>query len=123
MPAPAVPADAAAILARLNPRSLVRYLAENPDSRCGDIREAIDAPVSSLTRDLRQLVSTDVVTTEIAQPLVARRGRAPCERLDADRVVEILRELRAQLLGQKALAAALTQRWLCGHILATLGQE
>lgn len=99
MPAPAVPADAAAILARVSPRALVRYLAANPDSDYGDIREAIDAPVSSMTRDLRLLESIGVITTDVAQPLGARRGRAPRYRADTARVDEILRDLREQLIG------------------------
>lgn len=99
MPAPAVPADAAAILSRVSPRPIVRYLAANPDSYYGDIREAVDAPVSSMTRDLRLLESIGVVTTDVAQPLGARRGRAPRYRLDTARVDEILQDLRAQLLG------------------------
>lgn len=96
---PAVPADASAILARVSPRPIVRYLAANPDSYLGDIRGAVDAPVSSLARDLRLLESIGVVTTDVAQPLGARRGRAPRYRLDADRVNEILQDLREQLLG------------------------
>lgn len=77
----------------------MRNLAANPDSHYGDIREAIDAPVSSMTRDLRLLESIGVVLTDVAQPLGARRGRAPRYRVDTARVDDILRDLREQILG------------------------
>ncbi|MCW2165796.1 hypothetical protein B0I12_002961 [Microbacterium hydrothermale] len=99
MPAPAIPADAAAILARTGHRGLIRYLVDNPDSYYGDIKDATGAAVSSLTRDLRQLESIGVVHTDVDHPLGARRGRAPRYRVDAERVQHLIELLRTELLG------------------------
>lgn len=100
MPAPTVPADAAAILARTGHRQLIRYLVDHPDSYYGDIKDATGASVSSLTRDLRQLETIGVVRPDVEQPIGARRGRAPRYRVDEERVRAILSELRLSLLGE-----------------------
>ncbi|MFF7684133.1 hypothetical protein ACFZA2_15400 [Microbacterium sp. NPDC007973] len=99
MPAPTIPADAAAILARTGHRDLIRYLVDHPDSYYGDIKDATGAAVSSLTRDLRQLEAIGVVHTDVDRPLGARRGRAPRYRVDVDRIDTLLTDLRASLIG------------------------
>lgn len=99
MPAPAVPADAITTVSRTGARAVVRFIVENPDCYFGDISDATEAPVSSLTRDLRLLENIGVVTTDSSAPQGQRRGRSPRYRVDAERVDELLADLRAQLLG------------------------
>lgn len=99
MPAPSVPADAIAILSRPGPRHVINFLVKNPGSYYGEIREATSTAVSSLTRDLRILESIGVVRTDVDQPVGARRGRAPRYTVDADRIHQLIDELRTQLLG------------------------
>lgn len=98
MPAPTVPADAIALLARTGPRHVINYLVKHPGSYYGDIREATDASVSSLTRDLRLLEEIGVVQTDVNQPVGARRGRAPRYTVDVARIHSLINQLRAQLL-------------------------
>lgn len=98
MPAPAIPADAIATLARAGVRNLINYLAHHPGSYYGDIRQSTELAVSSLTRELRLLESIGVVRTDVNQPLGSRRGRAPRYTLDVERVESLLAELRTQLL-------------------------
>ena len=99
MPAPTVPADAIALLARTGPRNIINYLVKHPGSYYGEIREATVTAVSSLTRDLRLLESIGVIRTDVEQPIGARRGRAPRNTVDVDRIDALIGELRAQLLG------------------------
>lgn len=99
MPAPTVPADAIATLARAGARAVVRFVADNPDCYYGDIQDATSAPVSSLTRDLRLLEGIGVIETDSTAPLGQRRGRSPRYRVNAERVDALLEDLRRQLLG------------------------
>ena len=99
MPAPTVPADAIALLARTGPRNIVKYLVKHPASYYGEIREATVTAVSSLTRDLRLLESIGVIHTDVEQPLGSRRGRAPRYTVDVDRIETLIHELRTELLG------------------------
>ncbi|MDQ1130909.1 hypothetical protein [Microbacterium sp. SORGH_AS_0888] len=99
MPAPSVPADAITVMTRAATRGLIQYMVKNPNSYYGEIREATEAPVSSLTRDLRLLESVGVVHTDVDHPLGSRRGRAPRYRVDVQRVTDLLAELKNQLLG------------------------
>lgn len=99
MPAPTVPADAIALLARTGPRNIINYLVKHPGSYYGEIREATVTAVSSLTRDLRLLESIGVIRTDVEQPIGARRGRAPRYTVDVDRIDALIGELRTQLLG------------------------
>lgn len=99
MPAPKAPADAVAILARNTHRELVRYLVDNPGSYYGDIKDGIGAPISTLTRDLRQLEEIGVVRPDVEQPIGSRRGRAPRYTVDTDRVRLLVDGLRESLLG------------------------
>lgn len=98
MPAPTVPADAIALLARTGPRNVINYLVKHPGSYYGDIREATKTAVSSLTRDLRLLEDVGVVRTDVEQPVGSRRGRAPRYTVDVDRIDSLITQLRAQLL-------------------------
>mgnify|MGYP001214734057 FL=1 len=99
MPAPTVPADAIALLARTGPRNIINYLVKHPNSYYGEIREATVTAVSSLTRDLRLLESIGVIRTDVEQPVGERRGRAPRYTVDVDRIDALISELRTQLLG------------------------
>lgn len=98
MPAPTVPADAIALLARTGPRHVINFLVKHPSSYYGDIREATNASVSSLTRDLRLLEDIGVVRADVDQPIGARRGRAPRYTVDVERIDSLINQLRAQLL-------------------------
>lgn len=99
MPAPSVPADAITILSRTGPREVVRYIVEHPSCYYGEIREAVESAVSSLTRDLRLLEEVGVVQTDVSQPIGSRRGRSPRYTVDVERVEALLSDLHEQLLG------------------------
>lgn len=99
MPAPKIPADDVAILARPAHRELVLYIVRNPAVSFKEIVEATGAPVASLTRALRQLELIGVVSTDSNQPLGLRRGQAPRYTADAERIRTLLDDLRTALLG------------------------
>jgi DNA-binding transcriptional ArsR family regulator len=98
VPAPSIPADAIATLARTGVRSLINYLVHNPGSYYGDIRQSTDVAVSSLTRDLRLLESIGVIQTDVDQPIGSRRGRSPRYTVNVEHVDALLSALRSQLL-------------------------